>query len=67
MSRWEGSNAKVIKCTWLGKFYKGRTARLPTSSGMFAYVSMRFIQHIFISSLGMTMLETATNIVVPDQ
>lgn len=28
---------KVIKYTWLRKFYKGRMARLPTSSGMFAH------------------------------
>ena len=64
----EGLNEKATSSTWLLKSCRGGTARLLISSGEEASHGSIGVEcsHV-ISSFGMTILETASNILVPDQ
>lgn len=62
---------KVIKCTLHLRFFRGTTAKKQISSGMsLSHVCGAMLpisDGPFFRSFGITMLETASNIVVPDQ
>lgn len=64
------SNEKGINSTWHQKFCRADMAKQPMSSGKVSTLltfCKILMSHLSDISLGMTMLETASNIVVPDQ
>lgn len=62
------SSAKGIRNIWPLKFSKDDMVKLPTSSGKFASVMPCLVIWLIVFyRFGMTMLETAANIVVPGQ